>query len=161
MPSFDVVSEVDLQEVDNAVNQAMKEIGQRYDFKGSKCEIRRTDKVLNIHADDDYKLKATIDVLQAKLVKRGVPLNNLAYGKEVPSAGMSIKQDVTIQVGVPQEKSKEIVKAIKESKLKVQAAIQADVIRISGKNKDDLQSAIALIRGQDFGISLQVTNFRD
>lgn len=161
MPSFDVVSEVNLQEVDNAVNQAMKEIGQRYDFKGSKCNIERKEKVLHIVADDDYKLQATLDVLQGKLVKRGVPLNNLDYGKVEPAAGGTVKQDVTVQVGVPQEKAKAIVKEIKDSKLKVQGAIQGESVRVTGKNKDDLQTCIAHLRAKDFGLSLQFNNFRD
>lgn len=161
MPSFDVVSEVNLQEVDNALNQAMKEIGQRYDFKGSKCSIERKEKVLHVVADDDYKLKATLDVLQSKLIKRNVPINNLDYGKVEPAAGGTVKQDINIQVGVPQEKAKAIVKEIKDAKLKVQGAIQGEAVRVSGKNKDDLQDAIALLRGKDFGISLQFNNFRD
>jgi uncharacterized protein YajQ (UPF0234 family) len=150
-----------MQEVDNAVNQSMKEIGQRYDFKGTKCSIERKEKVLAVAADDDYKLKATLDVLQSKLIKRNVPLNNLEYGKVEPAAGGTVKQDVTIQVGVPQEKAKAIVKEIKDSKMKVQGSIQGEAVRVSGKNKDDLQEAIALLRAKDFGINLQFNNFRD
>jgi cyclic-di-GMP-binding protein len=161
MPSFDIVSEVDLQEVDNAINQAMKEIGQRYDFKGTKCEVSREENVLKVVADDDYKLTATLDVLMAKLIKRGIPLNNLDYGKIEPASGGTVKQDVTILVGVPTEKAKEIVKAIKEAKLKVQAAIQGESVRVSGKNRDDLQSAIQLLKGKDFKLELQFNNFRE
>lgn len=161
MPSFDVVSEVNLQEVDNAVNQAMKEIGTRYDFKGTKCTIERKEKVLNVLADDEFKLKATIDVLQGKLVKRGVPLNNLDYGKQESALGGTMKQDITIQVGIPQEKAKLIVKEIKDSKVKVQGSINGDLVRVSGKNRDDLQSMIALLRAKDFGLTLQFTNFRE
>ena len=161
MPSFDIVSEVNLQEVDNAVNQAMKEIGQRYDFKGSKCSIERSEKVLNVIGDDDYKLKATLDVLLGKMAKRGVPLNNLVQGTPESAAGGTLKETITIQVGIPQEKAKDIVKTIKESKLKVQGAIQGEVVRVSGKNKDDLQSTIAMIRAKDFGIHLQFANFRE
>ncbi len=161
MPSFDVVSEVNLQEVDNAVNQAMKEIGQRYDFKGTKCEITHKEKVLHIVADDDYKLKATIDVLLGKLVKRGIPLNNLDHGKVEPGPGGTVKQDLTIVVGIPTEKAKKIVKEIKDSKIKVQGAIQGEEVRFTGKNRDDLQETIALLKSKDFGLSLQFTNFRE
>jgi uncharacterized protein YajQ (UPF0234 family) len=161
MPSFDVVSEVDLQEVDNAVNQAMKEIGTRYDFKGTKCTIERKDKVLALVADDEFKLKAVVDVLQGKLVKRGVPLNNLTYGKQETALGGTMKQEVTIQVGVPQEKAKLIVKEIKESKLKVQGSINGELVRVSGKNRDDLQTTIAHLKAKDFGLTLTFTNFRE
>lgn len=161
MPSFDIVSEVNLQEVDNAIHQAMKEISTRYDFKGSKAEIKRTDKVIDLLADDDYKLKAVVDVLQGKLAKRGVPLNNLDYGKAEPGPGGTMKQKITVVVGIPQDKAKTIVKAIKDSKLKVQPAIQGDAVRVSGKSKDELQEAIALVRSQDFGLALQFINYRD
>jgi cyclic-di-GMP-binding protein len=161
MPSFDIVSEVDLQEVDNAVNQATKEIGQRYDFKGSKCAITLSEKKLEVVGDDDYKLKATVDVLQGKLVKRGVPIDNLNYGKVEPAAGSTVKQDIDIQVGVPTEAAKKIVKHIKDTKIKVQASIQGDSVRVSGKNRDDLQSVIQLLKENNFGLELQYTNFRD
>ncbi len=161
MPSFDVVSEVDMQEVDNAVNQAVREIGQRYDFKGSKAEISRSEKVITVIGDDEYKLKAVIDVLQSKLVKRDIPLNNLDYGKEEPASGGTIRQNITIVVGIPDDKAKNIVKEIKATKMKVQPAIQGDSLRITGKKRDDLQEVIAFLREKDFGVNLQFTNFRD
>ena len=161
MPSFDIVSKVDEQEVDNAVNQAIKEMSQRYDFKGSKSEIKWEKKEeVTIIADDDYKLKAVIDILQTKLAKRGVSLKSLEYGKVEDASGGLKRQVIKILQGIPQEKAKEISKFIKELKLKVEAQIQADQIRVSGKKIDDLQEAIRSLREKDFKIALQFVNMR-
>jgi len=161
MPSFDIVSKVDEQEVDNAVNQAIKEMSQRYDFKGSKSEIKWEKKEeVTITADDDYKLKAVIDILQTKLAKRGVSLKSLEYGKVEDASGGLKRQVIKILQGIPQDKAKEISKFIKELKLKVEAQIQADQIRVSGKKIDDLQEAIRSLREKDFKIALQFVNMR-
>ncbi len=158
--SFDVVSEVDLQEVSNAINQAKKEISQRYDFKGSKAEISLDKDEIKITAEDDFKIKNITDIIQEKLVKRKVPLKSLDYGKiEAASGGMS-KQVVKVQRGISKEKGKDIVAAIKGSKLKVQGQIMDDQVRITGKKKDDLQEAIQALKEKDFGVELQFTNFR-
>jgi uncharacterized protein YajQ (UPF0234 family) len=159
-PTFDVVSEVNLPEVANAVAQAQKETAQRYDLKGSAAGIEQKDKELTLTANDEFGLKAVTDILQTKLVKRGVSLKSLEYGTIEPATKGTVRQVVTIRQGIASEKAKEIVKAIKDSKLKVQVAIQGEQLRVSGKKKDDLQSAIALLRGADFGIPLQFTNFR-
>jgi len=161
MPSFDVVSRVDPQEVDNAVNQTRKEIGQRYDFKGTKTELRLEENALHVVSDDDFKVKAVVDVLQSKLVRRGVSLKALVYGKIEPAAGGLAKQTITVQQGIETEKAKHLVKLVKDAKLKVQAQIQGDQVRISGKKKDDLQAAIQLFKAQDLDLPLQFTNFRD
>lgn len=161
MPSFDIVSKVDLQEVDNAVNQASKEIAQRYDFKGSKSEITQEKEAIKILADDDYKLKAVIDVLQSKLIKRNIPIKSLDYGKVEQASGGMVRQQITIQQGISKEKGKEIVAAIKESKLKVQGQIQDDQVRVTGKNRDDLQDTIQFLKAKDLDIEMQYTNFRD
>jgi hypothetical protein len=160
--SFDVVSEISMPEVSNAVQQAMKEIITRFDLKDSKSsiELNEKDKKLILASSDDFKLKAITDILQNKLVKRGVPLKNFIYGTITPSAGSSVRQEVTLQQGIPIEKARDVVKKIKDSKLKVQASIQGEVVRIAGKDRDTLQQAIALIKGSDFGIDLQYTNFR-
>jgi hypothetical protein len=158
--SFDIVSKIDLAEVTNAVTQAMKEIGQRFDFKGSKSNITQEKDALVIVSDDEYKLKSVVDILQTKLVKRGVPIKNLSFGKVEPAAGGTVRQRVALQQGIPTDKTKEIVKTIKDTKLKVQAAIQADQVRVSGKNRDDLQTAIQILKGKDFGVELQFTNYR-
>lgn len=159
--SFDVVSKVDLAEVKNAVSMAMKEIGQRYDFKGSTADIEiKEEQALILHGDNDMKLKAVIDVLQTKLIKRGVSIRNLEYGKVEPAAKGSVRQEVKILQGIPTEKAKAMVKAIKDAKMKVQAAIQGDQLRVSGKNKDDLQEAITLLKKNDQGLELQFTNYR-
>jgi uncharacterized protein YajQ (UPF0234 family) len=146
--------------VTNAVTQAMKEIGQRFDFKGSKSNITQEKDALVIVSDDEYRLKSVVDILQGKLVKRGVPIKNLSYGKTEPALGGTVRQRVTLQQGIPTDKAKEIVKTIKDSKIKVQASIQADQVRVSGKNRDDLQAVIQLLKGRDFGIDLQFTNYR-
>lgn len=160
--SFDITCEVDLQEVTNAVQQAAKEIEQRFDFKGSKSNIDldKGKALLTIISDDDLKLKSVIDILQSKLVKRGVSLKALTYGKIEQAAGSTVRQVVTLQQGIPQEKAKEIVKLIKDTKLKVNAEIQKDQVRVKGKKLDDLQAIISKIKEKDFGIHLQVTNYR-
>ncbi|MDX2167582.1 MAG: YajQ family cyclic di-GMP-binding protein [Deltaproteobacteria bacterium] len=161
MPSFDVVSQVDLQEIDNAVNQARKEITQRYDFKGSDTEIEHEKTEIRVTSSDDYKVKAVVEVLQAKAAKRQIAMKAFVYGNIEPAYGGRAKQTITIQQGIATEKARLIVKAIKDSKLKVQAQIQADQVRVTGKNRDDLQRAIALLKQQDFDLPLQFINFRD
>ncbi len=160
--SFDVVSEISLPEVNNAIQQAMKEITTRYDLKDSKSgiELNEKDKKIILTSAGDYQLKAVTEILQGKLVKRGVPLKNFTYGVVQPAAGSSVRQEVTLQQGIPTEKAKDVVKKIKDSKLKVQASIQGEVVRVAGKDRDTLQQAIALIKGSDFGIDIQFTNFR-
>jgi uncharacterized protein YajQ (UPF0234 family) len=158
--SFDVVSKIDMAEVTNAVSQAMKEISQRFDFKGSKSAITQEKDALVIVSDDEYKLKSVIDILQTKLVKRGVPIKNVSYGKIEAALAGTVRQRLTLQQGVPTDKAKEIVKAIKDSKIRVQASIQADQVRVSGKSRDDLQSVIQLLKGKEFGIELQFENYR-
>jgi uncharacterized protein YajQ (UPF0234 family) len=157
---FDVVSKIDMAEVTNAITQAMKEIGQRFDFKGSKSNITQEKDALVVVSDDEYKLKSVIDILQNKLIKRGVPVRNLTYGKVEAALSGTVRQRITLQQGIPTDKAKEIVKAIKEAKIKVQASIQADQVRVSGKSRDDLQTTIALLKGKDFGIELQFDNYR-
>ncbi|MGE0404657.1 MAG: YajQ family cyclic di-GMP-binding protein [Candidatus Korobacteraceae bacterium] len=159
--SFDVVSTIDLQEVQNAIQMALKEVHTRFDLKDSGSEIRVEGKdAIVVSSKDDYKLKAVNDVLQAKLVKRGVPLKGLSYGTVEPAAGATVRQRITMQQGIPVEKAREIVKAIKDSKKKVQASIQGDTVRVSGKDRDALQEIIALLRQRDFGIDMQFTNYR-
>jgi uncharacterized protein YajQ (UPF0234 family) len=158
--SFDVVSEVNMMEASNAVQQAMKEIRQRFDFKGSVSDITLEGDVLTLHSDDESRLKAVIDVLTTKLVKRGVSLKALQYGKIEPAAKGTVRQVVTVQKGIPTEKAKEIVKFIKGTGIRVQAAIQENQVRVSGKNRDDLQAVIGSLKGQDFGLDLQFTNYR-
>ena len=159
--SFDVVSKVNMDEVKNAVAQAMKEIVQRYDFKGSVSDIELKDEsVLALKSDDEVKLKAVIDVLQSKLFKRGVSIKNLEYGKIEPATKGTVRQEIKILQGVPGDKAKGLVKVIKDAKLKVQAAIQGDQLRVTGKSKDDLQEAMALLKQNDQGLELQFTNFR-
>ena len=158
--SFDVVSEVDMQEVDNAVNQAKKEIGTRYDFRGSKAEISFEGDTIKIIGDDEYKLNAIIDVLKGKMVKRNVAIKNLDYGKVEPAASATVRQVITIKKGITKENAKEVVKAIKNMKLKVQASIQEDQVRVSGKDKDDLQAVIQMLKQLDIPVELQFVNFR-
>jgi uncharacterized protein YajQ (UPF0234 family) len=158
--SFDVVSKIDMAEVTNAVTQALKEIGQRFDFKGSKSNITQEKDALVIVSDDEYKLKSVIDILQGKLVKRAVPVKNLTYGKVEAALAGTVRQKITLQQGIPIDKAKEIVKAIKDSKIKVQASIQADQVRVSGKDRDNLQTVIQLLKGRDFGVELQFDNYR-
>ncbi|SRR5579875_3575217 len=160
--SFDIVSKIELPEVSNAVQQALKEIQQRYDLKNSRShiELREKENKLILSSADEFKLKAVIEILEAKLVKRHVPLKGLTYGAVTPAAGSSVRQEVTLQQGIPIEKAREIVKAIKDSKKKVQASIQGDFVRVSGKDRDTLQEVIALIRATDFGIDMQFANYR-
>jgi uncharacterized protein YajQ (UPF0234 family) len=160
--SFDVVSKIELPEVGNAIQQAMKEIQQRYDLKDSKSsiELNEKDHKILLASADEYKLKAVIEVLEGKLVKRKVPLKGLTYGTLIPSAGSSVKQEISLQQGIPIEKAREIVRKIKDSKLKVQAAIQGDLVRVSSRDRDTLQSVIKLLRDADFGIDVQFTNYR-
>ena len=160
--SFDIVSKIEIPEVSNAVQQAMKEIQQRYDLKDSKSsiELNEKDNKLILHSKDEFTLRAVTDILQGKLVKRKVPLKGMSYGPIIPASGSTVRQEVTMQQGIATEKAKEIVKVIKDSKLKVQASIQGDFVRIAGKDRDVLQEAIALLRGHDFGIEMQFTNFR-
>jgi cyclic-di-GMP-binding protein len=159
--SFDIVSKVELQEVTNAIQQALKEVHTRYDLKDSKSSIELEGKeAIVLSSADEYKLKAVNDVFQGKLVKRGVPLKALTYGKIEDAAGSTVRQRITMQQGIPAEKAREIVKAIKDTKKKVQAAIQGDLVRVSGKDRDTLQEIMAVLRGRDFGIDMQFTNYR-
>ncbi len=160
--SFDVVSEVNMQELKNALDQATKEIKQRFDFKDSKTEItlREKEKELVVLSDDDYKLKAVQDIIKAKCVKRGVSLKAFNYSAVEPALSGTVRQVAKIQSGLVSEKAKEITKAIKDSKLKAQAQIQGEQVRVLSKSKDELQSAIALLKGKDFGVDLQFTNYR-
>ena len=160
MPSFDIVSKVDLQEVDNAVNQAIKEISQRYDFKGTSNELELEKDALRILAADDYKLQAIKDILIGKLVRRNVSPKCLDYGKEEPAAGGAVRVRAAIVQGISKDKGKEIVKLIKETKLKVQAQIMEDQVRVNGKKIDDLQEVIQFLKGKDLGIELQFENMR-
>ncbi len=161
--SFDVTTGVDLQEVDNAVNQAQKEIAQRYDFKGSKAsiEFKRAEGKLNLVADDDFKMRALYDVLQTKLIKRGVPVKNLDEGETIEAGGDTVRKEVTLKMALDSDTAKKVSAAIKEAKLKkVQASIQGEQVRISSPSKDELQGAIALLRGKDFGVELKFGNYR-
>ncbi|MGI6225358.1 MAG: YajQ family cyclic di-GMP-binding protein [Peptococcales bacterium] len=158
--SFDVVSEVNMQEVDNAVNQTNKEISQRYDFKNSKSQVTLEGEELKILADDDFKLRSVIDILQSKLIRRQVSIKNLEYGKAEEASGGTVRQIIKIKQGIETELAKKIVKDIKYSKIKVQAQIMNDQVRVSGKSRDDLQAVIALLREQDYNIELQFTNYR-
>jgi len=162
MPSFDVVCQLDLQEVDNAVNQTLKEVGQRFDFKGTPTEVRREGNALHLRSSDDFKVKALAEILREKLARRQVPLKALVDGPIEPGPAGSAKQTITLQEGIASDKAREIVRLIKDSKLKVQAAIQADQVRVTGKKRDDLQAVIALLRGDEkLGIAMQFVNFRD
>jgi uncharacterized protein YajQ (UPF0234 family) len=158
--SFDIVSQVDRAEIVNAINQTMKEVRQRFDFKGSKAEVSLEEKDLVLAAEDETKLRNMNDILQQKLVRRGVPLKALDYGSVEPAAGASVRQRAAIQQGIPQEKAKEIVKSIKDSKAKVQASIQGDLVRVTGKDRDTLQQVISTLKAKDFGINMQFTNYR-
>lgn len=160
MNTFDIVCKIDLQEVANAVHQAQKEIGQRYDLKQTRTEIVQDKEGLAVTTDDEYTLRQVLDVLQSKLHRRGVPLKALSYGKIEPAAGGAVRQRIGLQQGIPMEKAREIVKLVRETKLKVQAQIQGDQVRVSGKNLDDLQAVIRLLKEQDLGIEMQFTNYR-
>ncbi|HEY0785484.1 MAG TPA: YajQ family cyclic di-GMP-binding protein [Acidobacteriaceae bacterium] len=160
--SFDVVSKVEIQEVKNAIDQASKEVNARFDLKDSKSTIKLAgdETAIELASADEYKLQAVIQILEQKLIKRGISIKALDFGKLEPATGNSVRQKVTIRQGVASEKAKEIVRVIKDSKKKLQASIQGDMVRITGKDRDTLQEAIALLRGNDFGIELQFTNFR-
>jgi cyclic-di-GMP-binding protein len=163
LSSFDISTGADLQEVDNAVNQATKEVAQRYDFKGSKCSIAfdRATATLTLVADDDFRMKALFDVLQGKLIKRGVPVKNLELGDVIPAAGDTVRREIKLTQGISQDKSKAIVKAIKDKKFKkAQASIQGEEVRVQSPSKDELQEVIAFLRTQDFGIELKFGNYR-
>ncbi len=161
MPSFDVVSEVDMQEVDNALHTTVKEINTRYDFKGSKASMERKEKEIILIAEDEYKLGQMIDLLSMRMVKRGVDLKALDVGKVVPAAGGMERQVLGLKVGLETEVSKRMIKFLKDGKFKAQGSIQGDQLRVSGKSRDDLQAAIAALRGHDFGLPIQFNNFRD
>jgi uncharacterized protein YajQ (UPF0234 family) len=159
--SFDVVSKVEIQEVRNAVDQAIKEVRARFDLKDSHSDIKlEGEDTLQLASADEYKLKAVTEILGQKLVKRGISLKSLTYEKIEPASGSSVRQKIKLQQGIPQEKAKEIVRLIKDSKVKAQASIQGDSVRISGKDRDTLQEVIAMIKKHDFGIDMQFTNYR-
>lgn len=158
--SFDIVSQVDFQEVDNAVNQTNKEITQRYDFKNSKSQVSIEGENLRIIADDEFKLNSVIDILQSKMLKRNVPIKNLDYGKMEEAGGNIVRQMIKIQQGIETEKAKTIVKDIKNLKIKVQAQIMNDQVRVTGKSRDDLQQVIQFLKGQEYDVELQFTNYR-
>jgi len=160
--SFDVVSRIELPEVLNAVQQALKEVHTRFDLKDShsNIEINEKDHKILLASMDEFKLKAVVDVLESKLVKRKVPLKGLTFGEIIPAAGATVRQEIALQQGIPIEKARAIVKKIKDSKLKVQASIQGDFVRVSGRDRDTLQSVMKLLRDSDFGIDMQFTNYR-
>ncbi|MCL5058099.1 MAG: YajQ family cyclic di-GMP-binding protein [Actinobacteria bacterium] len=158
--SFDIVSRVDLQEIDNTLNQVMKEIRSRFDFKGSKCSVEFSDGSILMHADNDFKLKSLVDILEAKAVKRGINLKSFRYGKIEKASGDTVRQKAEVVQGVDKELGREIIKLVKEAKLKVQASIQEDQVRVTGKNRDDLQKVIQLIKDRDWEIPLQFVNMR-
>jgi cyclic-di-GMP-binding protein len=160
--SFDVVSKIELPEVQNAIQQTMKEVITRFDLKDSKStvELNEKENKIQLASKDEFKLKAVVEILESKLVRRQVPLKGLDYGPVIQAAGSTVRQEVSLQQGIPIEKARAIVKKIKDSKLKVQASIQGDFVRISGRDRDLLQSAIKLLRESDFGIDMQFTNYR-
>ncbi len=160
--SFDVVSKIELPEVLNAVQQSEKEIHQRYDLKDSHShiELKEKDNKILLASQDEFKLRAVIEILESKLVKRKVPLKGLSYGEIIPAAGSTVRQEITLQQGIPTEKAREIVKKVKDSKLRVQASIQGDFVRIAGRDRDVLQAVIQLLRDSDFGIDMQFVNYR-
>ena len=158
--TFDIVSQVDRAEVTNAINQTVKEVRQRFDFKGSSATVVLEANELVLSAEDETKLRNMNDILQQKLVRRGVPLKALSYGNVEPAAGGTVRQRAQIQQGIPQDKAKEVVKFIKDSKAKVQASIQGDVVRVAGRDRDTLQEVIANLKGKDFGIHMQFSNYR-
>lgn len=158
--SFDIVSRVDLQEIDNSLNQAMKEIRNRFDFKGSKSKIEYIDGKIVLHSDNDFKLRSVVEIMEEKMIKRGINLKSVRYGKIEKAAGDTVRQDVEVVQGVDQDLARSIVKLVKEAKLKVQASIQGDQVRVSGKSRDDLQLVIKLIKDKDWPIPLQFINMR-
>jgi uncharacterized protein YajQ (UPF0234 family) len=161
VPSFDIVSRVDMQEVSNALQQARREIEQRYDFKGTKTQVEQEDSTIRVTSDDDFRVKAVVEILQGKLAKRGVHLKALEYGPIEAAGGGLARQTITIHQGIGSEDAREIVKIIKNTKIRVQAQVQADQVRVSGKKRDDLQAVIQVLREQDFHRPLQYLNFRD
>ena len=161
MPSFDVVCRVDLQEVDNAIQQTLREIAQRFDFKNQPTEVRREETAIHLRAADDFKLRALADVLREKMGKRQVPLRALQFGPAEPGPVGTAKQRIDLQQGIPTDKAREIVRLVKDTKLKVQVAIQGDQVRVSGKKKDELQAVVRVLREHDLGIAMQFTNLRD
>ena len=163
MHSFDIVCKIDLQELDNAIQQARREIQTRYDFKGSKTsiEFREKEHELVLVSESDFRLKAVLDILQSKMVKRGISLKAITLGKTEPAAGGMSRQTISLQQGIPVEKAREIVKLIKNTKKKVQAAIQGEQVRVSGKSIDDLQDVIQLLKAEDLGIHMQFVNMRE
>ncbi len=160
--TFDIVSKIDLAEVNNAIQQTRKELITRYDLKNSKSEVNLNEKESKVElaSQDEFKLKAVLEILEQKMVKRQIPLKGLSFGTITSAAGSSVKQEISLQQGIPIEKAREIVKLIKDSKKKVQASIQGDVVRVSGKDRDSLQEVMALLRSHDFGIDMQFTNYR-
>jgi cyclic-di-GMP-binding protein len=160
--SFDIVSKIDLAEVSNAIQQAAKELLTRFDLKDSKShiELNEKDNKILLASADEFKLKAVIEILQSKLVKRNVPLKGLIFGTIQPASGSTVRQEITLQQGIPIEKARDVVKVIKDSKKKVQASIQGDLVRISGKDRDTLQEVMAILKAKDFGIDMQFTNYR-
>jgi len=161
MPSFDVVCEIDLQEVDNAVQQTLKELGTRFDFKGTVFEVRRDAQAIHLLAADDFKLRALRDILQERLARRQVPLKAIKAGTPEVASGGAMRQQLDLQKGIASDSAREIVKRIKDAKLKVQASIQGDQVRVSGKKRDDLQTVMALLRKQEMDLAMQFVNFRD
>jgi len=162
-PSFDVSTGADLQEVDNAVNQALKEVAQRYDFKGSHCTIEfdRAKAEIRLAADDDFRMEQLLDILRTKMIKRNVPVKNLVIGENTPAGGSTVRRTIGLTQGIPQDTAKKIVKAVKDAGFKkVQVAIQGDEVRVTGPSKDDLQAVIGFLRGEDFGIELKFGNYR-
>ncbi|MFM7736456.1 MAG: YajQ family cyclic di-GMP-binding protein [Alphaproteobacteria bacterium] len=161
MPSFDVVSQVDMQEVQNALQQTRNEVQQRYDFKGSKTEIEQDKEGIQVHSDDEFKVKAVVEILRAKFAKRGVDLKSLDYGKIEPAAGGTARQTIKVLQGLDTDAAREVVKLIKETKIKVQAQVQDDQVRVTGKQRDDLQQVISALRAADYKRPLQFVNMRD
>ena len=161
MPSFDVVCRVDLQEVDNALQQTLREIAQRFDFRNQPTEVRREETAIHLRAADDFKLRALADIMREKMGKRQVPLRALQFGAPEPGPAGTAKQKIDLQQGIPVEKAREIVKLVKEMKTRVQVAIQGDQVRVTGKKKDELQAIVKLLREHDLGIAMQFANFRD
>jgi uncharacterized protein YajQ (UPF0234 family) len=161
MPSFDIVCKLDAQELDNAVNQTLREVGQRFDFKGTKTDVTREEAAIVLASADEFKVRAVNQMLREKLARRNVPLKALEDGPVEPAAGGTARQRITLQQGIATEKAREIVKLVKDTKLKVQVAIQGDQVRVTGKKRDDLQAVMQLLRGRDLGIAMQFVNFRD
>lgn len=160
MPSFDVVSEIDHHELDNAIDQTNRELGTRFDFKGTDAKVEKKDKQLTLFADSDFQIRQIIDIMNQKLSKRGIDIACMDKGK-IETAGKQVRQVITVREGIDKELAKKIVKLVKESKIKVQASIQGEQVRVTGKKRDDLQGTMAMLKGEDLGLPLQFTNFRD